>query len=190
MSTPTPDAVPTSTDRTSQRPTKRRALSPASQRRTELEALFANADREIIIPTAATNGLEPLPPPPEIVNNVQGSSAGAGSGEFHVYKASRRREFERLKRMDEEVAEEAAAKEYNAKMAELKKRDAEKTNKNRARREKKKNKGKGGTNGSSMEGITKSVHLAAPEKPKEEGEDTSSKSIPVVEEIGVIIHDD
>jgi len=28
-------------------------------------------------------------------------SAGAGSGEFHVYKANRRREFESLKLMDE-----------------------------------------------------------------------------------------
>ena len=36
------------------------------------------------------------------MKNVQGSSAGAGSGEFHVYKASRRREYERLKIMEEE----------------------------------------------------------------------------------------
>lgn len=35
------------------------------------------------------------------MKNVQGSSAGAGSGEFHVYKQSRRREYERLKLMDE-----------------------------------------------------------------------------------------
>ena len=53
-----------------------------------------------------------IPPPPkektirearEMMKNVQGSSAGAGSGEFHVYKASRRREYERLKLMDEEA---------------------------------------------------------------------------------------
>ena len=37
------------------------------------------------------------------MKNVQGSSAGAGSGEFHVYKASRRREYERLKIMEEEA---------------------------------------------------------------------------------------
>ena len=37
-----------------------------------------------------------------MMKNVQGSSAGAGSGEFHVYKASRRREYERLKIMEEE----------------------------------------------------------------------------------------
>ena len=37
------------------------------------------------------------------MKNVQGSSAGAGSGEFHVYKAGRRREYERLKLMEEEA---------------------------------------------------------------------------------------
>ena len=35
------------------------------------------------------------------MKNVQGSSAGAGSGEFHVYKQNRRREYERLKLMEE-----------------------------------------------------------------------------------------
>ena len=38
-----------------------------------------------------------------MMKNVQGSSAGAGSGEFHVYKASRRREYERLKMMEEQA---------------------------------------------------------------------------------------
>lgn len=37
------------------------------------------------------------------MKNVQGSSAGAGSGEFHVYKQNRRREYERLKLMDEKA---------------------------------------------------------------------------------------
>lgn len=39
-------------------------------------------------------------PPPEMVKNVQGSASAAGSGEFHVYKHSRRREYERLKMME------------------------------------------------------------------------------------------
>jgi hypothetical protein len=39
--------------------------------------------------------------PAEMMKNVQGSSAGAGSGEFHVYKQSRRREYERLKIMED-----------------------------------------------------------------------------------------
>lgn len=41
--------------------------------------------------------------PREMMKNVQGSSAGAGSGEFHVYKQNRRREYERLKLMDEKA---------------------------------------------------------------------------------------
>lgn len=41
-----------------------------------------------------------LRPPPEMVKNVQGSASAAGSGEFHVYKHSRRREYERLKMME------------------------------------------------------------------------------------------
>lgn len=39
----------------------------------------------------------------QMMKNVQGSSAGAGSGEFHVYKQNRRREYERLKLMDEKA---------------------------------------------------------------------------------------
>jgi hypothetical protein len=41
--------------------------------------------------------------PVEMMKNVQGSSAGAGSGEFHVYKQSRRREYERLKIMTDKT---------------------------------------------------------------------------------------
>jgi hypothetical protein len=41
--------------------------------------------------------------PVEMMKNVQGSSAGAGSGEFHVYKQSRRREYERLRIMTDKT---------------------------------------------------------------------------------------
>ncbi|XP_074452094.1 PRKR-interacting protein 1 isoform X3 [Larus michahellis] len=39
-------------------------------------------------------------PPPEFVRDVMGSSAGAGSGEFHVYRHLRRREYQRQDFMD------------------------------------------------------------------------------------------
>jgi hypothetical protein len=63
-------------------------------------------DRLLKDPTKAAYIPPPLKdktvrPPREMMKNVQGSSAGAGSGEFHVYKAGRRREYERLKLLDE-----------------------------------------------------------------------------------------
>lgn len=82
---------------------------------------------------------------------MQGSSAGAGSGEFHVYKALRRREYERTKAMDEEVRREKENEQFEKEKAEREKRDEERTKRNREKREKAKarkgKKGKGGTGG-------------------------------------------
>lgn len=41
------------------------------------------------------------PTVPEFVRNVMGSSAGAGSGEFHVYRHLRRKEYARQKFIQE-----------------------------------------------------------------------------------------
>lgn len=41
------------------------------------------------------------PSVPEFVRNVMGSSAGAGSGEFHVYRHLRRKEYSRQKFIQE-----------------------------------------------------------------------------------------
>lgn len=41
------------------------------------------------------------PAVPEFVRNVMGSSAGAGSGEFHVYRHLRRKEYARQKFIQE-----------------------------------------------------------------------------------------
>ena len=80
-------------------PANRHALTAVEKQRLQLEKLLKD-------PTKPAH----IPPPPkektiraarEMMKNVQGSSAGAGSGEFHVYKASRRREYERLKLLEE-----------------------------------------------------------------------------------------
>ncbi|KAL5606665.1 hypothetical protein BROUX41_003062 [Berkeleyomyces rouxiae] len=136
MSAGGPDSIPTSADRRSKRPTKRRLLSPTSDQAASVDALFSKPEQHIHIPDSATPQARALPPPPEIVTNVQGSSAGAGSGEFHVYKAARRREYERLRRMDDEVRNEDANRDFETKKAERQKVDDEKTRKNREKREK------------------------------------------------------
>ena len=40
---------------------------------------------------------------PEKLVTQMGATAGAGSGEFHVYRAQRRREMARLERMDKDA---------------------------------------------------------------------------------------
>ncbi|KAG6360295.1 hypothetical protein INS49_011352 [Diaporthe citri] len=137
MSGTGPDSMPTSADPRSKRPVKKRALSPASAQASQLEALFARPDQEIRVPPSGPQDpARRLPLPPEIVTNVQGSSAGAGSGEFHVYKAARRREYERLRVMDDEVRREAEAREFAEKKTEAERRDDEKTRRNREKRDK------------------------------------------------------
>ena len=152
MSGEGPESIPTSADPRSHRPTKKRALTPSTEHSASIDALFARPDQEIRIPAggdASSNKRRHLPP--EIVTNVQGSSAGAGSGEFHVYKASRRREYERLRAMDDEVKKEKSQEDFDKERLERDKKDEEKTRKNREKREKIKARkakvGKGGGGG-------------------------------------------
>lgn len=91
---PAPNSHPAS-------PAPRHAVTPLERQRSQLERLLKDPSKPAFVP----------PPPKEktiraareMMKNVQGSSAGAGSGEFHVYKAGRRREYERLKIMEEEA---------------------------------------------------------------------------------------
>lgn len=201
MSENIPESVPTSVSNRSQRPTKKRAITPATQQSAQVEALFANPDR-------IDNGLalgpreRPLMAPPEVVANVQGSSAGAGSGEFHVYKASRRREYERLRTMDEEVKAEEAEKEFQQRKEERERQDEQKLSKNRAKREKAKQrqakKKTGGVDGMDVDvGGEAAKENGAPVKKKlapakvpRTGADEEEDEQAVQEEAGITIHDD
>jgi Protein of unknown function (DUF1168) len=80
-------------------PVNRHALTPLERQRVQLSKLLKDPAKPVNIPAPPKE--KTIRPPREMMKNVQGSSAGAGSGEFHVYKANRRREYERLKLMEE-----------------------------------------------------------------------------------------
>ena len=107
--------------------------------------------------------------PPDILLNIQGSSAGAGSGEFHVYKAARKREFERIKRFEEEIEKEASEKGFMKEREERQRILDEKTKKNRKRREKKKGK-KDEESGGKTEGTKIGLRVAPGRKLEADGD--------------------
>jgi hypothetical protein len=80
--------------------TNKHAKSATDHSRLQLERLMKDPSKPAFLPPPPKE--KSIRPPREMIKNVQGSSAGAGSGEFHVYKASRRREYERLKLMEEQ----------------------------------------------------------------------------------------
>lgn len=205
MSEPIPESIPTSADPKSRRPLKKRALTPVSAQAASVDALFAHPP-----PASTLDFAKPLPktlaPPPEIVTNVQGSSAGAGSGEFHVYKASRRREYERVAAMEEEARREREDREFAGKVEERRRRDEEKLGKNQRRRAKQRErlmKKKGGGGGEQKEdgkgeGEGK-VKKLGPAKvastgvdADEEGEGGEVQAVPAAaeEDVGITIQDD
>ncbi|PWN25470.1 DUF1168-domain-containing protein, partial [Jaminaea rosea] len=110
--------------------------TPAEQQAAVLSQLLAHPEREVKLPSAPRE--KTLRAPRETIKNVTGSSAGAGSGEFHVYKHARRREYERIKLMEEKDVRDKEESRFLIEQAELQARDEAKTGKNRGKREKKK----------------------------------------------------
>jgi hypothetical protein len=210
MSGEGPESIPTSADPRSKRAVKKRALTPVSAQASSVDALFAKPDQEIRIPHGPRPAARTLAAPPEIVTNVQGSSAGAGSGEFHVYKASRRREYERLRAMDDEVRRERAEEDFDRTRAERDARDDDKTRRNREKREKMKARkakaktggggggqgaGKGGANsggGTKAARFILQKNLAQMEEHQNEHKDTDITDAPgtAEEPKGLVIEDD
>lgn len=108
--------------------------------RSKLEKLMKNPDKPVNIPEPKSE--KDPNKAPEFVYNVMGSSAGAGSGEFHVYRQIRRKEYQRQKVLDDVKSKEELNEAFHAKLAENEREAEERTAKKRAKRQKKKDKQK------------------------------------------------
>lgn len=75
----------------------------------------------------------------EIKKRQTSSIAAADSGQFHLYRKTRRQELDRIQSFEEQKLEEAADEDYFRRQEEVRRKFAEKTEKNRARRQKRKN---------------------------------------------------
>lgn len=69
--------------------------------------------------------------------NVAGSTAGAGSGEFHVYRQQRRRELERIERMKVEAKRNEEEKLRCEAAEKRRRKEIDKTTKRAAKRKRK-----------------------------------------------------
>ncbi|XP_046906851.1 PRKR-interacting protein 1 homolog [Hypomesus transpacificus] len=114
------------------------AKTPAEEQRLKLERLMRNPDKPAPIPDRPKEWNPRAPP--EFVRDVMGSSAGAGSGEFHVYRHLRRREYQRQDFLDKMTEKQRKDLDYLDKVEENKLAADERTAKRRKKREKLKQK--------------------------------------------------
>ncbi|KAG0226708.1 hypothetical protein BGX31_007186 [Mortierella sp. GBA43] len=116
---------------------KKHHFTPLELQKKQLDKLLEKIDKPVHIPSRPGQK-KGNKEPKDYVKNVQGSSAGAGSGEFHVYRAGRRREYSRLRNMELASKEERDQFEYEERMNAKRAEDDEKTDKNRAKRHRRK----------------------------------------------------
>ncbi|RVE55965.1 hypothetical protein OJAV_G00231260 [Oryzias javanicus] len=112
--------------------------NPAEEQRLRLERLMRNPEKLAPIPDRPKEWNPRAPP--EFVRDVMGSSAGAGSGEFHVYRHLRRREYQRQDFLDKISEKQQKDLDYLKRLEENKKAAQERTEKRRRKREKLKQK--------------------------------------------------
>ncbi|KRY56404.1 Protein Jade-1 [Trichinella britovi] len=111
----------------------RGAKTAMDEQRRRLEKLLQNIEKPAYIPEKPKEWKPE--PPPEFVRNVVGSSAGAGSGEYHIYRNIRKKENERLQYIEQQAIKEKLDREFEERQEERKRLAEAKTAKKRAKRQ-------------------------------------------------------
>lgn len=108
------------------------------EQKRKLDRLMKNPNKDVYIPQPRKEW-KPRDPA-EFVRHVMGSSAGAGSGEFHVYRNIRKRENKRQEFLERKSKKEDLDNAFQARLEENKEKAEETTSKKRAKRQKRKQK--------------------------------------------------
>ncbi|KAK0416318.1 hypothetical protein QR680_012413 [Steinernema hermaphroditum] len=115
---------------------ERKAKSNYDLIRMRLERLQKNIDKPAYIPTRREEAKPKAPP--EFVRNVVGSSAAAGSAEFHIFRNNRRKEMERLEYIAKQAEKEDKDLEYEERVQSIREAEEARTAKKRAKRQRRK----------------------------------------------------
>uniref|UniRef100_UPI00358E2782 PRKR-interacting protein 1 isoform X1 n=2 Tax=Myxine glutinosa TaxID=7769 RepID=UPI00358E2782 len=102
--------------------------------RLRLEKLMRQPERPVVIPERMKEWTPKAPP--EFVRDIMGSSAGAGSGEFHVYRHIRRREYVRQDYLDRQAEKGFKDQEFRESLEKNREKGLQRTARKRAKRAK------------------------------------------------------
>jgi len=103
-----------------------------------LDRLFADPEKPVYIPLKKEPKMKDPEAMNEYVRNVMGSSAGAGSGDFHIYRGIRRRENQREGYRRAMAKIDSDKKEFADWHDKIRQDEADKTSKKADKRKKKK----------------------------------------------------
>jgi hypothetical protein len=102
----------------------------------EFTFFFVFEDKPAPVPTRKDEVKQRAPP--EFVRNVVGSSAAAGSAEFHIFRNNKRREQERLANIDQQAKKDDLDEEFEERKKARKEVEEQKTARKREKRQRQK----------------------------------------------------
>lgn len=112
---------------------------------------------------------------PVRVSNTSGSSAGSGSGDFHQYRQMRRKEQDRIARMDADFQRRKELAEYSMRREERLKAAEERTAKKRLKRQKKKQRKREKKSVTNADGEQKKKEESSDEEGDSDDEEVAAK---------------